>query len=1058
MMKKLLLTTLFTVLLVSVYCQEASIREEFIPFDTYSFSDPDPVARPGKIYPYFRFDVFSALPVEKKHKMVVLENKWIKVWVAPEIGGKVWGALDKKNNRYFIYHNNVVKFRDISMRGAWTSGGIEHNFGSIGHAPTVATPVDYHIRKNADGSVSCFVGAIELTSRTEWRAEIRLPADKAWFEINSYWNNPTDLKTSLYHWQTAAANATDDLQFYFPGKAHIDHSGNAFTWPVTADGRDISIYKNNNYNSSHSYHVLGEYGDWFAGYYHDSNYGFGHWTRHPVKPGKKIWIWSLARDGGIWEDLLTDPDKGNTQYIEMQTGLLFNQEGDASTMSPFKHMFFEPGSVEDFSELWFPLSNLSGVKAISKEGIFNIEKSEKGYRIEFQALSFVSDKLQIADLSGNVLHEFQLDMEPEQIIEKYVDLKSEDVIVKLANGELNYNMSDNEANFLDRPLTVQEDFDWESVYGLYTLGIEKAKQRLYTEAEGYFKECLEKDRWYLPALTALADIDIRNLNYDEAEKKLLEVIRFNTYDADANYLYGVILTQKKEYNKARDAFGVTLRSAQYKSASRNRLALIALKENRLDEAWGYASDAGLFNGMDKNICRTQTVIARLRDDKDNHGTMLQRMLELDPLNHFAAFEKYYSKPDPASMEVFKSGITGELDYETYIELALWYINAGLEEDAYAVMELCPANPVADYLAAYLADLKKEASKCDFYLQRALKADDKFVFPYREEYVEILSWADRKAPFWKTKYYSALLYWSRQDTETAANYFNQCGETPDSYSFYLTRGTFRQRTGADAEPDFLKALALEENNWRPYHTLHTFYISKNMYSNALNITEKAMKVAGDSYIIKFDHAMSLFYNGSYDESVRILERTEILPHEGAGSGRTVWKSSNLLNALKYYSENKNKKALVYAGNAYKWPENLGVGRPFKVDERAEDFISYMIREKMGDKKGSAELLSKVADYNGGKPAGSNSLNYLTVIALKKLGRSAESTQYFDQWVGLARNNKIVEWARLMNQDKKAEAAGIIKSVMDDGSGTPWNPRATDADFRLVNEIAQVVTLK
>ncbi len=219
--------------------------------------------------------------------MVVLENKWIKVWVAPEIGGKVWGALDKKNNKYFIYHNNVVKFRDISMRGAWTSGGIEHNFGSIGHAPTVATPVDYHIQNNPDGSVSCFVGAIELTSRTEWRAEIRLPADKAWFEINSYWNNPTDLKTSLYHWQTAAADATNDLQFYYPGKAHIDHSGNAFTWPVMNDGRDISLYKNNDYNSSHSYHVLGEYGDWFAGYYHNSDYGFGHWTRHPVKPGKR---------------------------------------------------------------------------------------------------------------------------------------------------------------------------------------------------------------------------------------------------------------------------------------------------------------------------------------------------------------------------------------------------------------------------------------------------------------------------------------------------------------------------------------------------------------------------------------------------------------------------------------------------------------------------------------------------------------------------------------------------------------------------------------------------
>ena len=217
-MKKLVLTALLTMVLTSVYCQEATIREEFIPFTTYSFSDPDPVARPGKIYPYFRFDVFAADPEVKSHKMVVLENKWIKLWVAPEIGGKVWGALDKKNNQYFIYHNNVVKFRDISMRGPWTSGGIEHNFGSIGHAPTVATPVDYYFRKNNDGSVSCFVGSLELTSRTEWRAEIRLPADKAWFEIKSYWNNPTDMKTSLYHWQTAAANGTDDLQSLFSGE------------------------------------------------------------------------------------------------------------------------------------------------------------------------------------------------------------------------------------------------------------------------------------------------------------------------------------------------------------------------------------------------------------------------------------------------------------------------------------------------------------------------------------------------------------------------------------------------------------------------------------------------------------------------------------------------------------------------------------------------------------------------------------------------------------------------------------------------------------------------
>ena len=430
------------------------------------------------------------------------------------------------------------------------------------------------------------------------------------------------------------------FSLYFPGKAEIGHDGNASAWPVKEGGRDVSFYKNNNYGSSHSYHVLGEYGDWFAGYYNGSQSGFGHWTRQPVKPGKKIWIWSLARDGAIWVDLLTDPEKGNTQYIEMQTGLLFNQEGDASTRSPFKHQFFEPGTVETFSELWFPLSNLNGVKAISREGIFNIRKEGNDYKIEFQALSFVDDKLQILDLSGKIIQEFALKMEPEDKIEKTVTLKSEDVIIRIAGGELKYNMSDREANYLDRPLTMQEDFDWESVYGLYTTGIEKAKQRLYTEAENYFKRCLEKDRWFLPALTGLADIDIRNLNFDDAEKKLLEVIRFNTYDPDANYLYGVLLTRKKEYNKARDAFGVTLRSPQYKSASRNKIALIALQENRLDEAWEYASDAGLYNAADKNICYTKAVIARLRNDKTTYEMLLNNLLETDPLNHFAAFEKY----------------------------------------------------------------------------------------------------------------------------------------------------------------------------------------------------------------------------------------------------------------------------------------------------------------------------------------------------------------------------------------------------------------------------------
>ena len=154
--------------------QRAIIQENARSFVTYPFSDPDPVARPGRFYPYFRFDGYTKQGKPQNWNVVELENDYIRLAITPQIGGKVWGAYEKSSQFPFIYFNHVVKFRDVAMRGAWTSGGIEFNFGDIGHAPTTSTPVDYVTRTNVDGSVSCFIGATDWSDRTTWRVEIRL--------------------------------------------------------------------------------------------------------------------------------------------------------------------------------------------------------------------------------------------------------------------------------------------------------------------------------------------------------------------------------------------------------------------------------------------------------------------------------------------------------------------------------------------------------------------------------------------------------------------------------------------------------------------------------------------------------------------------------------------------------------------------------------------------------------------------------------------------------------------------------------------------------------------
>src|SRR5919107_865041 len=141
--------------ILSIAQQKAIIKETTKVFKTYPFSDPDPIPQTGKIYPYFRFDGYTNTPVQKEWKVVEMENDYLRVTVMPEVGGKIWSAIEKSTGKSYIYYNHTVKFRDVAMRGPWTSGGIEPNYGIIGHTPNCATPVDYVTMKKADGSVSC---------------------------------------------------------------------------------------------------------------------------------------------------------------------------------------------------------------------------------------------------------------------------------------------------------------------------------------------------------------------------------------------------------------------------------------------------------------------------------------------------------------------------------------------------------------------------------------------------------------------------------------------------------------------------------------------------------------------------------------------------------------------------------------------------------------------------------------------------------------------------------------------------------------------------------------
>ncbi len=1031
----------FIIILVAVfYCaqnvfSQATVTEKLEKFKTYPYSDPDPVAKMTKYYPYFRFDGFSINAKEQEWKIVTLENKYIKVLIAPEIGGKVLGAIEKSTGEEFIYYNKVVKFRDIAMRGAWTSGGIEFNFGSIGHAPTTASPVNYLLRNNDDGSVSCIIGAPDVTSRTEWRVEIRLPANASYFETKAIWYNPSDLKTSLYNWMTASVDASYDLEYFFPGTAEIGHGGESDSWPVNKDGIKISMYKKNTFGGSKSYHVLGEYAEDFLCYFHDKEFGLGHWSAYDEKPGQKIWLWALSRQGEIWADLLTDP--GNIQYSEIQTGLLFNQAATNSTYSPFKHLFLDEGAESRFSELWFPVKGIGGMVKANEFGSLNIIRKGGQATIGFCANQQITDDL-VVKADGNEILRKKISLKPAEFFNESVEIgSSEDIEIKIGD-QFSYNTKEAEERKLSKPVTINEGYNWESVDGILTEAVELEKQRLYQEAREKYEKVLTMDSYNTKALTRMAALCYRSMEYNKANNYALKALANDTYQPEANYIFGLVSKKLGKKYDALDAFSMAARSLSYKSVANAQIAAINFTNGEMQKALKYANQALDYDRYNMNALKLKALIYENIGEQKKRLAVLGEILEIDALNAFARFEKN---------DDFNKVLNYEMPNEICLELAISYYNLGLNDKAVKVLNETTPTPLINYWLAYIL---KDSS----FLNKAISASSDFVFPFRSETADALKWALEQNDNWKTKYYLGLTYWSKGQLEEAQTYFENCGMQPGNFAFYLTRfELLNGKVGYNGEVDLTKAQKLSPNEWRCFKALSEYYDENQKYEKALDWAQKGYANFPENYILAYQLAKNLLISGEYKEVLDILTNSTILPNEGASYGRTTYRQACILDALNSFQNNKNKNALTLIKMAREWPENLGVGKPYVTDERIEDYLESLYWLKKRNKEKAKALEEKIINTTIGAKRATSS-DYLGVILMKKAGREEEAKALLIKRMKDEPKNIIAAWNMARFNGNNSEAEELLRKIESENGGSFFNPKISDTSFALILAILKL----
>lgn len=963
---------LFLVLLLGLVqapkAQNAVVRETTQTLTTYPFSDPDPMPRPGRVYPYFRYDGYTAQPVMKEWKFIELENKYIKVYITPEIGGKIWGAYEKSSNYPFIYFNHAVKFRDVAMRGAWTSGGIEINFGDIGHAPTVSAPVDYFTRTNADGSVSCFLGAWDWSARTRWMVEVNLPKDKAYFTTKSHWYNATPFETSYYHWMNAGFKAAGNLEFVFPGTHYIGHDGEAGTWPKDSLGRNLNFYNQNNFGSYKSYHVLGKNTDFFGGFWHDDNMGFARYSPYHEKLGKKVWVWGLSRQGMIWEKLLTDTDG---QYVELQSGRLFNQAAEGSMYSPFKHVSFMPYTHDSWTEYWYPVKNTRGLTHATPQGAINLRVQDGWLKMDYCAVSFVQDTLTIG-VDSNLLLAKMLNLKPLEVVRDSIRWtgNTEKLAIRLGNEII----ADGQPTATHRTLEAPKDVDWNSEYGLYMRGKDLMNQRKYAEAESYFKKVLEKNKYHVDALIDMAELSCR-MGMEEAAHLLAEFsTEHNAYTSRGNFLSGLTAEKMGNLAIAKDRFSVAALDPMYRSGALFHLAQMAVREKNYAKALTFIEQSLESQNENRNAKQLEITILRLLKSNAKALLIAKELLYKDPLNHFARFEMAQISQEPADLKAFAGMIRAELPVETYLEMTIAYAEAGLWNESIELVELAPSHPIVSLWKAYLLDKRNQKKESEAALQEAMDASPEGVFPFRTETATVLQWAIKQKQHWKLHYYLHLITASFRPDQYSVTDFELMDAQktkPDFAPYYLYKAEVFKKDKSVAKAALERAYELDPKNWRIGKALSEFYANNGQLKKSLDINESRLSKSqrlGKSetplpdhevYILGQQRAQLLLKAERYKECIEFMQSLNILPNEGASGAHALFREANIRYAAELSNRKKYKEAQLYLEQAETWPENLGSGEPYDPDNRLTNYLKKFVNQKLKNRGPEAVDLLKLS---------------------------------------------------------------------------------------------------
>lgn len=1010
---------------------QVTLTEGTVTIPTYVAGPPDknPIFYTGRVYQgakgmVYPYPMQDALTDEKRdvsYRQVCLENEYLKVCVLPELGGRIFEAVDKTNGYNFFYKQSVIKPALIGMLGAWISGGVEWNIPHH-HRATSFMPVLYRTHEHKDGSKSVSVGELELRDRMRWAVTLTLRPGSSLLEARVTALNTTPVQNSLLCFANVAVHTNENYQVIFPPstKFATQHAKREFArWPVAdtvyggvdfTRGVDVSWWKN--HPSPISMFAWNDTDDWLAGYDHGRQAGTLHVAdRHQV-PGKKFFTWGVGPSGKLWDKILSDTDG---PYLELMVGAWSDNQPDYSWLQPYE--------VKTVTQYWYPFHSIGGVKNATRDAALNLDVQNGKAQVGFFVTRPFRKARAVLERNGHAVWERSSDLDPAKPLRETITLAAgakphewRAVLYDAGGRELvSWQPEPDSTGKPPVPPAVVPPREPKAAPGteeLYLTGLRLEQfHNPALEPDPYYEEALRRDPDDVRNNTALAILYLKRGRFADAERLLRRAVARLTAnytrprDGDALYYLGLALQYQGRLQEAEDWLQRAAWNHAWKAASHYRIAQIRASAGDVQGALAACDRALETNASHTPALFLKAVLLERQGRGGEAGQLRQRIRDIDPIDPRA------SRDGAELGRIFKEQPAEGL------EMALECLGAGLHLEANWILDRMPqSNVQARYLRGWLMERLGQTETAAAHYRLASSQPHDYVFPFQIEMIHVLRSAmeaDPKDP--RAPYYLGLLLYDRQPEEAVKLWQKTVELDPRFAIAYRNLAVAYSR-----QPDGVQRAieALERAVWllKSEDALYLFELDQ-LYEFSRAPLEKRLALfdARRAAAEKRDDAMSrlvtlLTLAGRHEEAIGIMEKRHFHLWEGGArfNVQDAWTDAHLLRGHQRMAAEDFQGAWNDYLAAVEFPENLEVTRGYRGSRLPEAYYFAGLAAEAAGRKADAErvwkqsagaLLGTDEEPHPGVDTGA-SLMYYQARSLEKLGQSARARQLYEALLAAA----------------------------------------------------------